>query len=669
MKKNFLLTAILAVTVAVAVPTAMTKSADAATTDVSSAVVTSMTATAAQSGKWIHGGGWWYQYADGTYPKDCFAKINGKTYYFDHSGYMVTGWKEIDYNTYYFDRNGAMVTGWQSIDGKRYHFDEDGCMATYITYVNDKQQVFAPSGQWVSGWTFDRKIYYNDDGTVDWDNHSWYYANSDGTPYDYNANDDIGGGWLQYGGKWYYIDSDGRMLTDQTVNVYGKNYRLKDDGSMLTGWYQSGNDWYYSNADGTVYNGWRLSGKNWYYFDEDGRMVTYVTEVNNKQQVFAPSGQWVSGWTFDRKIYYNADGTVDWDNYNWYYANSDGTPYDYNKNDDINGGWLQYGGKWYYIDSDGKMLTDCIVTVYGKDYRLKPDGTMVTGWYQSGSEWYYSNADGTLYDGWLLYGKNWYYINGYGCMATSTSVGSNGKDYYVGKDGKLVTGWYYYKYKSNGYSDEYWMYMDSDGSQYTGWVSSGDNWYYIENGKMQCEQWITSKGKDYYLGKDGRPVSGWYHNSYQSDSSNFSYEYWMYMNSDGSKYTGWVSSGGKWYYINNSTMVCDSGDDCVNIEHYRKSDGEIDYDKYNEARNKSRGYVFDKTGAMVTGWYRTTGTSEGGKVYGSSWYYMDSDGQGHQGWLKYNGSWYYFEKGRMQTNCIAPDGSYLGADGISRKIR
>ena len=453
MKKKFLLTAILAATVAVAVPTAMTQSADAATNDASSASVTSMTATAAQSGKWIHGGGWWYQYADGTYPKDCFAEINGKTYYFDHSGYMVTGWKEIDYNTYYFDRNGAMVTGWQSIDGKRYHFDEDGCMATYITYVNDKQQVFAPSGQWVSGWTFDRKIYYNDDGTVDWDRYNWYYANSDGTPYDYNKNDNINGGWLRYGGKWYYIDYDGEMLRDQIVNVYGKKYRLKDDGSM------------------------------------------------------------------------------------------------------------------------------------------------VTGWYQSGSEWYYSNADGTIYDGWLYYGKDWYYID----------------------DGKMQTGW------------------------------------------------VTSKGKGYYLGIDGKLVSGWYHYNYKVVG--YSNEYWMYMNTDGSRYTGWVSSGGKWHYINSSTMLCDEWDDCVNIEHYRKSDGEIDYDKYYEACNKSRGYVFDKTGAMVTGWYRTTGVSEGGKVYGSSWYYMDSDGQGHQGWLYYNGSWYYFVKGKMQTNCIAPDGSYLGADGISRKIR
>ncbi len=453
MKKKFLLTAILTATVAVAVPTAMTKSADAATNDASSASVTSMTATAAQSGKWIHGGGWWYQYADGTYPKDCFAEINGKTYYFDHSGYMVTGWKELDYNTYYFDSNGVMVTGWQSIGGKWYHFDEYGCMATYITYVNDKQQVFAPSGQWVSGWTFDRKIYYNDDGTVDWDRYNWYYANSDGTPYDYNKNDNINGGWLRYGGKWYYIDYDGEMLRDQIVNVYGKKYRLKDDGSM------------------------------------------------------------------------------------------------------------------------------------------------VTGWYQSGSEWYYSNADGTIYDGWLYYGKDWYYID----------------------DGKMQTGW------------------------------------------------VTSKGKGYYLGIDGKLVSGWYHYNYKVVG--YSNEYWMYMNTDGSRYTGWVSSGGKWHYINSSTMLCDEWDDCVNIEHYRKSDGEIDYDKYYEACNKSRGYVFDKTGAMVTGWYRTTGVSEGGKVYGISWYYMDSDGQGHQGWLYYNGSWYYFVKGKMQTNCIAPDGSYLGADGISRKIR
>ena len=245
------------------------------------------------------------------------------------------------------------------------------------------------------------------------------------------------------------------------------------------------------------------------------------------------------------------------------------------------------------------MLSSDKVTVYGKDYRLKPDGTMITGWYQCGpgaDDWYYSNADGTVYDGWLYYGKDWYYIN----------------------DGRMKTGW------------------------------------------------ITSKGKEYYLGIDGRLVSGWYHYSYKSERN--SNDCWMYMNADGSKYTGWVLSGGKWYYIYDSTMLYDGWDDCVNIEHYRKSDGEIDYDKYYEACGKSRGYVFDKTGAMVTGWYHRVVVREG-KTYIDQWYYADSDGQAHQGWLYYNGSWYYFEQGKMQTNCIAPDGSYLGADGISRKIR
>ena len=62
---------------------------------------------------------------------------------------------------------------------------------------------------------------------------------------------------------------------------------------------------------------------------------------------------------------------------------------------------------------------------------------------------------------------------------------------------------------------------------------------------------------------------------------------------------------------------------------------------------------------MVTG-FQNIGDNE---------YYFDSNGAMVTGWLCYNGSWYYFKQGKMQRNCIASDGSYLGADGISRKIR
>ncbi len=34
-------------------------------------------------------GRWWYQYDDGTYPQNGWAKINGKDYYFDAEGYML----------------------------------------------------------------------------------------------------------------------------------------------------------------------------------------------------------------------------------------------------------------------------------------------------------------------------------------------------------------------------------------------------------------------------------------------------------------------------------------------------------------------------------------------------------------------------------------------------
>ena len=36
--------------------------------------------------------GWWYQYADGTYPKNEWQKIDGKWYHFNENGYMQTGW-------------------------------------------------------------------------------------------------------------------------------------------------------------------------------------------------------------------------------------------------------------------------------------------------------------------------------------------------------------------------------------------------------------------------------------------------------------------------------------------------------------------------------------------------------------------------------------------------
>ena len=44
-------------------------------------------------GEWVSDArGWWYRWADGSFPKGTVLVIGGSVYRFDESGYMRTGW-------------------------------------------------------------------------------------------------------------------------------------------------------------------------------------------------------------------------------------------------------------------------------------------------------------------------------------------------------------------------------------------------------------------------------------------------------------------------------------------------------------------------------------------------------------------------------------------------
>ena len=122
----------------------------------------------AKTGTWKKSGSkWWYQYADNTYPKSQFADIDGARYYFDGSGWMVTGWKKVGNYWYYFrsdgkmgandwaksgskwcflDSVGRMVTGWRTISNVRYYFDANGYMVTGWKTIGGKDYYFKSSG-------------------------------------------------------------------------------------------------------------------------------------------------------------------------------------------------------------------------------------------------------------------------------------------------------------------------------------------------------------------------------------------------------------------------------------------------------------------------------------------------------------------------------------------
>ena len=61
-----------------------------------------------------------YAYSNGEY------EIDGKTYNFDSSCAMVTGWHEWDDGWAYYGSDGAMYTGTQTVEGVTYDFGEDG---------------------------------------------------------------------------------------------------------------------------------------------------------------------------------------------------------------------------------------------------------------------------------------------------------------------------------------------------------------------------------------------------------------------------------------------------------------------------------------------------------------------------------------------------------------
>lgn len=91
----------------------------------------------AETGVWIQDNkGWWYSFADNTYPVSRWLRLGEKWYYFGADGYMVTGWQLIDGKWYYLAPiNGDMLEGWQQVDGKYYYLmpGSGECLMNTIT--------------------------------------------------------------------------------------------------------------------------------------------------------------------------------------------------------------------------------------------------------------------------------------------------------------------------------------------------------------------------------------------------------------------------------------------------------------------------------------------------------------------------------------------------------
>ena len=161
-------------------------------------------------GQWKQSGNkWWYQYEDGTYPKNEFIAIDNKLYRFDQYGYMQTGWFKVNGTDYYASTSGAIKAQWVGSGNNWYYVDADGKMVTGFQTIAGAKYYFAESGLMQTGWF---KI-----------NGADYYAASSGV---------ISAQWVKSGSNWYYVDANGKMVTgDYKINE--KVYRFDANGVLL----------------------------------------------------------------------------------------------------------------------------------------------------------------------------------------------------------------------------------------------------------------------------------------------------------------------------------------------------------------------------------------------------------------------------------------------------
>ena len=401
--------------------------------------------------QWIQNGNrWWYRHADGSYTTNGWEVINGAWYYFDGAGWMVTGWIKLSGTWYYLTGSGAMATGWIQVGGTWYYMNASGAMVTDTWIGNNYVD---GSGAWIPG-----KVKAQ-------------------------------AGWVQNGSRWWYRHADGSYTTNGWEVINGAWYYFDGAGWMVTGWLKLSGTWYYLTGSGAMATGWIQVGGTWYYMNASGAMVTDTWIGNNYVD---GSGAWIPG-----KVKAQA-------------------------------GWVQSGNRWWYRHADGSYTKNNWEAINGTWYYFDGAGWMVTGWIKLSGTWYYLTGSGAMATGWIQVGGTWYYMNASGAMVTDTWIGDNYVDgsgawvqgktraqaYWVQNNG----GWLYVQ-EDGSYAKSTWKtidgkeyYFGADGYMVTGWLKQGSTWYYLKPTAKNSTEKVGEKAYNYWVGTAG--IGGYYIDKY-----------------------------------------------------------------------------------------------------------------------------------------------------------
>ncbi|MGN1276785.1 MAG: NlpC/P60 family protein [Floccifex sp.] len=94
------------------------------------------------SQSWVDDGGFKYYFDENGKFTTGWKEINGEKYYFAEDGKMSTGEVSVDGTTYYLQADGTYVTGWKQVGENKYYHDENGKTLTDCSEVIDGKTYF-----------------------------------------------------------------------------------------------------------------------------------------------------------------------------------------------------------------------------------------------------------------------------------------------------------------------------------------------------------------------------------------------------------------------------------------------------------------------------------------------------------------------------------------------
>ncbi len=603
----------------------------------------SVTLTAkAETGVWMQNTkGWWYEYTDGSYPKNNWLTIDGKKYYFNDKGYAVTGWEQIGDKWYLFDKNCAMLIGWQKSGSDWYYLHTNGEMLIRWQKTDIGWCYFNSEGKWVKDTAYENDFIFGIDvskwqGEIDW-----------------QAVKDFGVkfAFVRMG---YGSQSTGKRLIDP---YFDANMKAAEAVGIPVGVY------YYSTATNETE---ALLDAQFVIDNISGYLVSYPVAIDIEDAAQANLSKATLGnmvKTFGAEIASAGYTPMLYCNENWYKNKIDTTRisnvykwvarYNAIYDTDIKRDIWQSASSCKIDGISGVVdvnfgFTDFTKIVTPRRQKASTYSRKNGAWRESSKGWWYEYTNGGWAVGWELIGKKWYYFDQNGYMCTGWI--NDGKAWYWLEDSGAWSG--HTKdditdpavHKDLPLIEEVSATCTSDGTAAHYKCDVCGKLFSDSEGEVQVDasDLVIMMTEHTLINIKATEPTYTTEGILSHDKCTDCNKLFI----DGKEVTSviipvipqytqkWIkNSVGWWYQYSDGSYPCNTWD-------------KID----------SKWYYFDLRGYMVVGWIKTNGV----------WYYTDKSGAMQTGWQHINNRWYYFnQSGAMQTGWIALKGKwyYLNQNG------